>query len=97
MNQLLLQYSYLQLLDLMTTIVFLLQGLKEANPLVRLAMEHSANPLEALVGVKLAALLLGFYCWKLRRQRLLTRINVLFALVVVWNLVALIVGSAKVV
>lgn len=94
MNRLLLQYSYLQLLDLMTTIAFLLNGLKEGNPLVRLALRYSANPLEALVGVKVVALLLGVYCWWMGRDRLLTRINFLFALLVVWNLFALIAGSA---
>lgn len=93
-NRLLLQYSYLQLLDLMTTIAFLLNGLKEGNPLVRLALRYSANPLEALVAVKAVALLLGVYCWWMGRDRLLTRINFLFALLVVWNLFALIAGSA---
>jgi hypothetical protein len=77
----------------MTTIVFLLHGLREANPLVRLALHYSANPLEALMGVKAVALLLGFYCWWMGRDRLLARINILFALLVVWNLLALIAGS----
>jgi len=35
---------------------------------------------------------LGFYCWRYRRERVLVRINILFAIVVVWNLVALIVS-----
>ncbi|MGH9666778.1 MAG: DUF5658 family protein [Bryobacteraceae bacterium] len=94
MNRLLVQYSYLQLLDLMTTVVFLLQGLREGNPLVRLALHYSPNPLEALVGVKIVALVLGGYCWWMGRERLLMRINVLFALLVAWNLLALIAGSA---
>ena len=37
MNQLLLQYSYLQVLDFMTTVAFLLHGVHEGNPLVRAA------------------------------------------------------------
>jgi hypothetical protein len=51
------------------------------------------NPIEGLLVVKLLALLLGIYCWRLRRERLLSYINVLFALLVAWNLVALILGS----
>jgi len=93
-NQLLLQYSYLQVLDFMTTIAFLLNGVREGNPVVRWALQYSAHPLGGLLAIKLAAVLLGIYCWRRGKMRLLTRINVLFALVVAWNLVALILGSA---
>lgn len=44
MNQLLLQYSYLQILDLMTTVAFLLHGVREGNPLVRLALQYAPIP-----------------------------------------------------
>ena len=94
MNHLLLQFGYLQLLDLMTTIAFLLNGVQEGNPLVRLALDVSPNPLAGLVAVKVAAMFLGLYCWQQGRSKLLTRINLLFALVVAWNLAALIVRSA---
>ena len=93
MNQLILQYSYLQMLDFMTTVAFLLNGVREGNPLVRLALQYSPHPLGGLLLVKLAAVALGLYCWRGGRDRLLTRMNVLFAVVVAWNLVALIVGS----
>ena len=93
MNQLLLQYSYLQMLDLLTTVAFLLHGIQEANPLVRLALRYSSHPWGGLLLVKMLALGLGIYCWRCGRQRLLTRINFLFAVVVAWNLLALIAGS----
>lgn len=93
MNQLLLNYSYLQVLDFLTTIAFLVNGVKEANPLVRLALNIGGNPIGSLIGVKLLAVILGIYCWRMGRQRLLSRINVLFALVIAWNLVALIIGT----
>lgn len=93
MNQLLIQYSYLQVLDLMTTLAFLLHGIQEGNPLVRFAMKFTASPIGGLVLIKCLALALGIYCWQCGRQRLLTRINVLFAIVVAWNLAALIVGG----
>jgi hypothetical protein len=93
-NTLLLQYSYLQVLDFLTTIAFLLQGVQEGNPVVRFALTYAPHPLGGLLAVKLVALGLGLYCWKAGKLRLLGRINVLFALVVAWNLTALIAGSA---
>lgn len=96
MNQLLLQYSYLQVLDFMTTIAFLLNGVREGNPLVRLALQYAPHPLGGLLAVKLLAVGLGLYCWRGGRERLLVRINILFAVVVAWNLVALIIGSAAI-
>ncbi len=95
MNQLLLQYSYLQILDFMTTIAFLLHGIREANPLVRAALEYAPHPLGGLLAIKVAAIGLGFYCWKRGREKLLSRINILFMLVVAWNLAALILASVS--
>ncbi len=94
MNQLLLQYSYLQVLDLLSTLAFLLHGVREGNPLVRMMMHLTANPLIGLVLVKVIAVGLGLYCWKLGRGRVLARINIAFALIVAWNLAALIIASA---
>jgi len=94
MNQVLVQYSYLQVLDFLTTTVFLMHGLQEANPMVRLALNWAPNPLGGLLVIKLLAVGLGLYCWKLGRQRLLSRVNILFAVVVAWNLAALIVNGA---
>ena len=94
MNHLLLQYSYLQVLDFLTTVAFLLNGVREANPVVRLFVKLAPDPLSGLLAVKILAVLLGLFCWRLGRQRLLFRMNLLFALVVTWNLLALIMGSA---
>ena len=93
MNQLLLEYSYLQVLDFMTTVAFLLHGVHEGNPLVRAALKYAPNPLGGLLAVKVLAVALGFYCWKGGRQRLLNRMNLLFAGIVAWNMFALIIGS----
>lgn len=92
-NQLLIQFAYLQLLDLMTTIAFLVNGVREGNPLVRVVIEWAPNPIGGLLIVKIAALLLGLYCWRVGRARVLTRMNLFFAVVVAWNIAALIVGS----
>ncbi len=93
MNQLLLQYSYLQMLDLLTTVAFLLHGIHEGNPVVRLALRYSSHPWGGLLLVKVLALALGVYCWRCGHEKLLIRINFLFAIVVAWNLVALIAGG----
>jgi len=93
MNQMLLHYSYLQILDFLTTVAFLVNGVREANPVVRLALSVVPNPLEGLIVVKVLALMLGIYCWRMGRQRLLSRINMMFAALVAWNLVALILST----
>ena len=88
MNQLLLQYSYLQVLDFLTTIAFLLHGIHEGNPLVRVVLKYAPHPLGGLLAIKILAVCLGMYCWHGRRQRLLSRMNMLFAVVVLWNIAA---------
>ena len=93
MNQLLLHFSYLQILDFLTTIAFMINGVKEANPLVRFAVKVSPSPISGLLAVKVLAVILGIYCWRMGRDRLLSRINVVFAMVIAWNLVALIIGT----
>jgi Domain of unknown function (DUF5658) len=93
MTQQLVQYSYLQVLDFMTTTAFLVNGIREGNPLVRMAIHYGPTPLSGLLFVKLIAVGLGVYCWRFGKARLLSRINILFALVVTWNLAALIIGS----
>lgn len=95
MNQLLMQYSYLQVLDFLTTIAFLLNGVREGNPLVRMAMQVSPNPMVGLLLVKVAAVGLGLYCWRMGRNQVLGRINFMFAAVVAWNLAALILGTVQ--
>ena len=94
MNQLFLQYSYLQILDFLTTIAFMLNGVQEGNPIVRLALRYSSHPLTGLLAIKLSAVALGLYCWARGRDRLLHRMTLLFALIVAWNMAALIVSSA---
>ena len=95
MNQLLIQYSYLQVLDFMTTVAFMLHGIREGNPLVRIAIQYAPHPLGGLLAIKVLAFALGIYCWRRRRERLLTRINFLFAAIIAWNMAALIVASVN--
>jgi len=85
----------LQVLDFLTTVAFLLNGVREGNPLVRFAMQASPNPMVGLLLVKLAAVALGIFCWMQGRNHVLRRINILFAVIVAWNLAALILGSVQ--
>lgn len=86
-------FSYFQLLDLLTTVGFMVNGVPEANPIVRFAFVAAPTPLVGLIFVKVVALCLGIYCWRLGRRKLLGRMNVLFGALISWNLFALILGS----
>lgn len=89
----LLRYSYLQLLDILTTLVFLGKGVGEINPIVRGAMAFLPSHLMALLAIKAFAVFFGVYCWQSGRSRLLARANIFFALLVAWNLVAIVLKS----
>ena len=90
---LLTQFFYLQLLDMLTTLAFLLNGVKEANPIVRFALGAGPTPLFGLVIMKVIAIALAVYCFRNSRMRLLARVNVFFAVLVTWNLLAIIISS----
>lgn len=96
-TQLLLQFSFLQLFDFLTTVAFLVNGIGEANPLVRALMQWFSSPLVGLGLAKALAVALALYCWRADRMRLLGRANLFFAVVVTWNLMALILGTARLV
>jgi hypothetical protein len=88
----LLLFVLLQLCDLGTTLVFLSHGVSEGNPLLAAAFRGSAHPALVLALAKLAGLGMGYLAWKLRRSRLLGRINLFFGACVVWNLAAIMVA-----
>ena len=85
----LLVFLGLQFCDLATTLLFLRQGIGEANPLVALLIRVFAQPAVALLLVKAAGCGLAVYAWRSRRMRLLRYANFFFALCVGWNLLAI--------
>lgn len=87
-----LQFLYLQGLDLLTTVAFLMSGVAEANPFVRFAIQRAGDPLVGLVFIKAIALGLGMICIGRGGIKLLQRANIFYALLVIWNLVSLILG-----
>ena len=92
--RLLLSYAYLQVLDVLSTLAFLLAGVQEANPVVRLFMHQTGSPLIGLICIKLLAMMLGFACWHTGRFKLLGRANIFFGGLVAWNLLCLTLGLA---
>jgi hypothetical protein len=82
----------LQVLDALTTLLFLHNGVSEANPLVRAVLASSASPALALAPAKIFAVALAIFAWRTGRKRLLWKMNVVFVLCVAWNLVAAAVG-----
>jgi len=84
----LLLFVLLQFCDALTTLVFLRQGVAEANPLIRLAL-GAAAPTLALLGTKALGCALAYFAWRSRRVRVLRGANCFFALCVAWNLVAI--------
>ena len=91
----LVQFAYLQGLDILTTLAFLMAGVQEGNPLVRTAMRLAGSPVLGLMAVKVGALLLGLFCWWRGRLTLLQRANLFFAGLVAWNLFCLILGLGR--
>lgn len=95
LTQTLYSYSYLQVLDFLTTVAFLINGVSEGNPVVNWAISAFPSPIAGLAAVKIVALALGFYCWQTAKGHLLARINVAFAILVAWNLVTLILKTIR--
>ena len=89
----LLLFMALQFCDTLTTLVFLRQGVTEANPLIRLAF-GLASPAAALIALKAAGCGLAWLAWRSQRVRLLRRVNCFFGLCVVWNLLAISLAPA---
>ena len=91
--KLLVEFTYLQVLDVLTTIAFLMQGVVEANPIVNWAMDNGPSPVMGLLLVKFVAFGLALVCFVQARHKLLQRVNIFFAALVAWNLLALILAS----
>lgn len=94
MNSLLIQFVYLQFLDILTTLAFLSHGGREMNPLLVASLQ--AHPILSLLVVKALAVALACYCFTRRKERLLGRANLFYAALIVWNVVAIIAGGSPI-
>lgn len=86
--ELIARFSYLQVLDMVTTVLFLSAGAEEANPFVNLALRSVAHPWLGLLLVKIIAFAIAFYCWRIGKDAVLVRANRFFACIVAWNIIA---------
>ena len=77
-------FLYLQVLDLLTTLVGFRLGASEASPFIRMLLPFGAA--WAVVCSKLAAVALGALAIALRRAHLIGWVNYWYAALVVWNL-----------
>ncbi len=77
-------FLYLQLLDLLTTLVGLQLGASEASPVVRALMQ--LGPAWGVLLSKVAAVMLGALCIVLNKAHLIRWISYWYAALVVWNL-----------
>lgn len=80
-------FIYLQLLDLLTTLVGFKLGATEASPFIRTLMH--AGPVLGVAVSKLLALGIGALCIYARRPRLIRWATYWYGGLVVWNLVVM--------
>lgn len=83
-RQLIEVFLYLQILDILTTLIGFSLGNEEASPMVRLMIRW--GPVNGLLVSKIVAVAVAAVCLLLRRRKLIHWINYWFAAVVVWNL-----------
>ena len=84
-------FIYLQLLDLLTTLVGFRLGATEASPFIR-AMMHF-GPAEGVIASKVLALALGGLCVYSKRDHLIRWITYWYGGLVVWNLMVMLVAA----
>jgi hypothetical protein len=85
-------FVYLQVLDLLTTLVGFRMGAAEASPFIRILMQW--GPTAGVVLSKLGALSLAGLCVWLNKHRLIRWISYWYAGLIVWNLCVILAGPA---
>ena len=86
-------FIYLQLLDLLTTLVGFKLGASEASPFIRMLMH--AGPAAGVVLSKVLALGLGALCIYLKKPNLIRWASYWYAGLVVWNLMVMLSAPGR--
>jgi hypothetical protein len=86
-------FIYLQLLDLLTTLLGFRLGAAEASPFIRLLMH--AGPAMGVALSKLLALALGGWCVYRKKLNLIRIVTYWYCALVVWNLTLLLVAPVS--
>jgi len=84
-------FVYLQLLDLLTTLVGFRLGAVEVSPFIRVLMH--VGPAVGVTISKLFALALGGVCVAAKKGHLIRWVSYWYAGLVVWNLMVLLVSA----
>jgi len=83
-RQLIEVFLFLQVLDVLSTLIGFSLGNGEASPMVRLMIRW--GPVNGLIVSKLVAVGVAAVCLMLRRRKLIHWINYWYAAVITWNL-----------
>lgn len=86
-------FIYLQLLDLLTTLVGFRLGASEASPFIRLLMH--AGPTTGVLLAKAVALALGGLCIYLKKQHLIKWASYWYGGLVIWNLMIILSAPGR--
>ena len=86
-------FIYLQLLDLLTTLVGFRFGASEASPFIRVLMHW--GPAVGVALSKLVALALGAVCVYRKKERLIRWASYWYGGLVVWNLMIILVAANR--
>ena len=80
-------FIYLQLLDLLTTLLGFRLGAAEASPFIRLMMH--VGPATGVIASKVLALGIGALCFYLNKSHVIRWISYWFGALVIWNLLVM--------
>jgi len=87
-------FVYLQLLDLLTTLVGFKMGAAEASPFIRMLMH--AGPTAGVAASKIIALGLAGVCVYYKKERLIRWATYWYGGLVVWNLIVLLAAPGRI-
>ena len=88
-------FVYLQLLDLLTTLVGFKLGAREASPFIRVLMH--AGPAAGVMVSKALSLALGAFCIYYKKNHLIRWISYWYGGLIVWNLMVLLASPGPVI
>ena len=88
-------FIYLQLLDLLTTLVGFKLGAAEASPFVRMLMH--AGPSAGVLASKLLALALGGVCVYWKKHHVIRLASYWYGGLIVWNLMVILAAPGHIV
>jgi len=86
-------FLFLQLMDVVTTLLGFEVGLGEASPFIRYLMHLS--PTVGVLASKIVAIALAAFCIRSGRYQVIRYVNYWYAALVVWNLTLILFGLSQ--